>query len=43
MVRQAEDSEGLQKWAVADVVTGATASDFKDYFGLVLLAAAQLK
>jgi hypothetical protein len=43
MVRQAEDSEGLRKWAVADVVTGATASDFKDYFGLVLLAAAQLK
>jgi hypothetical protein len=36
-------AKACSKWAVADVVTGATASDFKDYFGLVLLAAAQLK
>jgi hypothetical protein len=43
MVRRAEDNNGLQKWAVADVVTGATASDFKDYFSLILMAEAQLK
>lgn len=38
-----ENSDGLTPWSVADVVTGATASDFKDYFTLVLIASAQLK
>lgn len=31
------------KWAIADAVTGATASDFKDYFGLIQAAVGRLK
>lgn len=38
-----EDAEGLKKWSVADAVTGATNSDFKDYFGLAQHAAGKLK
>ncbi len=38
MVRQGDNF-----WAVADAVTGATASDFRDYFSLILMAEAQLK
>lgn len=38
-----EDSDGMRKWSVADAVTGATASDFYDYFGLIQKAVGQLK
>lgn len=38
-----EDANGLKLWAVADAVTGATNSDFKDYFGLAQLAVGRLK
>jgi hypothetical protein len=38
-----EDSDGLKKWSVVDVITGATNVDFKDYFGAAQLAIAQLK
>ncbi|TVR54630.1 MAG: hypothetical protein EA426_16770 [Spirochaetaceae bacterium] len=31
------------RWAMADVVTSATLSDFPDYFGLIQLAVARLK
>lgn len=44
MVRAEEaDADGLKKWSVADAVTGATNSDFKDYFGLAQHAAGKLK
>lgn len=44
MVRaENENDKGLKPWSVADVVTGATNSDFKDYFGLVQAAAGRLK
>lgn len=38
-----KNSDGLKLWSVADAMTGATNSDFKDYFGLAQLAIAQLK
>ena len=38
-----KDSDGLKKWSVVDVITGATNVDFKDYFGAAQLAIAQLK
>lgn len=38
-----EDKDGLKKWSVADAVTGATNSDFKDYFGLAQMAFGRLK
>jgi hypothetical protein len=38
-----ENSAGLKVWSVADAVTGATNSDFKDYFGLVQTALGRLK
>ena len=38
-----EDAEGLKKWSVADAVTAATNSDFKDYFGLAQMAVGRLK
>ena len=38
-----EDANGLKFWSVADAVTGATNSDFKDYFGLAQHAAGKLK
>lgn len=38
-----EDANGLKLWSVADAVTGATNSDFKDYFGLAQHAAGKLK
>ncbi|GAB6088984.1 hypothetical protein [Spirochaeta dissipatitropha] len=31
------------KWLLADAVTGATLSDFKDYFGLIQMAVGRLK
>lgn len=44
MVHATEPNEdGLKFWTVADAVTGATNVDFKDYFGLVQLAAGRLK
>ena len=44
MVRAAEaDANGLKLWSVADAVTGATNSDFKDYVGLVQAAVGRLK
>ena len=44
MVRAAEENaDGLQLWSVADTVTGATNSDFKDYFSLVQNALGRLK
>ena len=43
MVRGSEDADGLKKWAVADVVTGATFTDFKDYFGLIQAAVGRLE
>ena len=43
MTRAAEeDANGLKFWSVADAVTGATNSDFKDYFGLVQSAIGRL-
>ena len=38
-----EDEDGLRKWSVADAVTGATWSDFPDYFAVAQLAVAQLE
>ena len=38
-----EDADGLKFWSVADTVTSATNSDFKDYFGLVQSAIGRLK
>jgi hypothetical protein len=44
MVRAAEEnSDGLKLWSVADTVTAATNSDFKDYFSLVQNALGRLK
>lgn len=44
MVHASEpDKDGLKFWSVADAVTGATNEDFKDYFGLVQMAAGRLK
>jgi len=44
MVRAAEEnSDGLKLWSVADTVTAATNSDFKDYFDLVQSALGRLK
>lgn len=44
MVRAAEEnSDGLKPWSVADTVTAATNSDFKDYFSLVQNALGRLK
>jgi major membrane immunogen (membrane-anchored lipoprotein) len=44
MVRATEEnSDGLKLWSVADTVTGATNSDFKDYFDLVQNALGRLK
>ncbi len=37
-----ENAEGLKLWSVADAVTGATNSDFKEYFGLAQYAAGKL-
>lgn len=43
MVRASEeDANGLKFWSVADAVTGATNSDFPDYFGLIQAAAGRL-
>ena len=38
-----EDEDGLRTWQVADVVTGATWVDFKDYFVNAQMAVAQLE
>ena len=38
-----ENADGLKLWSVADVVTGATNSDFKEYLGLAQYAAGKLK
>lgn len=44
MVRASEENaDGLKLWSVADAVSGATNSDFKDYFGLAQHAAGKLK
>jgi hypothetical protein len=44
MVRATEEnSDGLKPWSVADTVTAATNSDFKDYFDLVQSALGRLK
>lgn len=44
MVRaKEENADGLKLWSVADAVSGATNSDFKDYFGLAQHAAGKLK
>ncbi len=43
MQRLDEDDEGLRRWEVADAVTGATLSDFKDYFINAQMALAQLE
>jgi len=44
MVRATEEnSDGLKPWSVADTVTAATNSDFKDYFSLVQNALGRLK
>jgi len=37
-----ENAEGLKLWSIADAVTGATNSDFKEYFGLAQYAAGKL-
>lgn len=43
MVRASEeDEDGLRMWSAADAVTGATLSDFKDYFTLAQTAEARL-
>ena len=39
MTRRSDDN----RWQLADAVTAATASDFKDYFALIQLATARLK
>jgi hypothetical protein len=38
-----ENADGLKFWSVADTVTAATNSDFKDYFDLVQSALGRLK
>ncbi len=38
-----ENSDGLKLWSIADAVSGATNSDFKEYFGLAQYAAGKLK
>ncbi|MFP4644638.1 MAG: hypothetical protein ACLFM0_09810 [Spirochaetales bacterium] len=38
-----EDDDGLRVWSVADAVTGATWSDFPDYFTVAQIAVAQLE
>jgi len=38
-----ENADGLKLWSVADAVSGATNSDFRDYFGLSQHAAGKLK
>ena len=44
MVRASQaNADGLKLWSVADAVSGATNSDFKDYFALAQSAIAQLK
>ena len=44
MVRATEEnSDGLKFWSVADTITSATNSDFKDYFSLVQTALGRLK
>ena len=44
MVRAAEENaDGLKLWSVADAVTGATNSDFKDYFNVAQAAISRLK
>jgi len=44
MVRATEENaDGLKLWSVADTVTAATNSDFKDYFDLVQSALGRLK
>ena len=44
MVRATEEDADVKRfWSVADAVTAATNSDFKDYFGLVQAAAGRLK
>ena len=44
MVRATEENaDGLKPWSVADTVTAATNSDFKDYFDLVQSALGRLK
>ena len=44
MVRASEENaDGLKLWSVADTVTAATNSDFKDYFSLVQNALGRLK
>jgi hypothetical protein len=44
MVRASEENaDGLKLWSVADTVTAATNSDFKDYFDLVQSALGRLK
>lgn len=40
---QEEDEDGSRYWSVADAVTGATLSDFKDYFINAQMAIAQLE
>lgn len=43
MVRASEENaDGLKFWSVADAVTGATNSDFKDYFVVAQMAYAKL-
>jgi hypothetical protein len=37
-----ENADGLKLWSVVDTVTGATNSDFKEYFGLAQYAAGKL-
>lgn len=37
-----ENADGLKFWSVADTVTGATNTDFKEYFGLAQYAAGKL-
>lgn len=37
-----ENADGLKLWSVADAVTGATNSDFKDYIGVAQRAAGKL-
>ena len=44
MVRASdENADGLKLWSVADAVSGATNSDFKDYIGIAQRAAGKLK
>jgi hypothetical protein len=44
MMRAAdENADGLKLWSVADAVSGATNSDFKDYFNVAQAAISRLK